>query len=389
MSTSIFQINPTILRWARERAGLSVHEVSLRMKRDQATIDAWEEGLEHPTYVQLEKLAYNIYKRPLAIFFFPEPPEEEDFKESFRTLPDFEFEKLDSDTNFAIREAKSMQLSLIELCSGVNPAQKKIFKDIDTINITITELAKSVRAYIGISIDEQVRMKNSIEALKSWRNALQDNGIFIFKRSFKQSDVSGLCLHHDEFPLIYLNNGTSPNRQIFTIFHELAHILFGLDGITIRDDSYISSLDVNERNLEINSNKFASEFLLPSDEFKSKLGNQTISEELVKEFSRYFVVSKEVVLRKLLELNKVSAQYYKSMSIKWNKEFLEAKNKNKGGGNYYATKATYLGEKYLELAFSKYYKGSLSRNELADYLNMKPKNVMNIESFVLSPTTSE
>ncbi|KKL56723.1 hypothetical protein LCGC14_2242570, partial [marine sediment metagenome] len=39
-----------------------------------------------------ERLAYEIYKRPLALFFFPEPPEEETPKESFRTLPQEEID---------------------------------------------------------------------------------------------------------------------------------------------------------------------------------------------------------------------------------------------------------------------------------------------------------
>lgn len=39
-------------------------------------ISAWEAGAGGPSYAQLEKLAYELYKRPLAIFLLPSPPPE-------------------------------------------------------------------------------------------------------------------------------------------------------------------------------------------------------------------------------------------------------------------------------------------------------------------------
>jgi transcriptional regulator with XRE-family HTH domain len=51
--------------------GLSVAEVAQMLKRPPEEIEAWESGEDAPTYPQLEKLAYQIYKRPLAVFFLP------------------------------------------------------------------------------------------------------------------------------------------------------------------------------------------------------------------------------------------------------------------------------------------------------------------------------
>lgn len=70
-------VNQEILRWARESMNLTLEDVALRMNKDVETIEYWEEGTESPTYVQLETLAYHIYKRPIAVFFFPEPPLED------------------------------------------------------------------------------------------------------------------------------------------------------------------------------------------------------------------------------------------------------------------------------------------------------------------------
>ena len=79
-------VNPKVLRWARDSLHLSLEEVANRMKKKILEIEAWERGEALPTYVQLETLAYDIYKRPIALFFFPEVPEEETIEQSFRTL---------------------------------------------------------------------------------------------------------------------------------------------------------------------------------------------------------------------------------------------------------------------------------------------------------------
>jgi len=72
-------VNPEVLRWARETGGFDIPDVVVKLKRKRITsetVTSWEKGTASPTYVQLERLAYEIYKRPLALFFFPEPHEE-------------------------------------------------------------------------------------------------------------------------------------------------------------------------------------------------------------------------------------------------------------------------------------------------------------------------
>ncbi|CAN5781353.1 hypothetical protein BH20ACI3_BH20ACI3_16560 [soil metagenome] len=69
MPEKITGIQTSVLRWARESQGYSVEEVSSRLKRNPAEIAAWEAGEASPTYVQLETLAYKVYKRPLTVFF--------------------------------------------------------------------------------------------------------------------------------------------------------------------------------------------------------------------------------------------------------------------------------------------------------------------------------
>ena len=80
MAKHINGINPDILKWARERSGYTVEAIAAFLKKDASIVNGWESGERAPTYVQLETLA-DKYKRPVAIFFFPEPPEEPDIAE--------------------------------------------------------------------------------------------------------------------------------------------------------------------------------------------------------------------------------------------------------------------------------------------------------------------
>ena len=78
----------------------------------------------------------------------------------------------------------------------------------------------------------------------------------------------------------------------------------------------------------------------------------------------------------------IDQHYYETKAQQWNKEYEQARKSGKGG-NFYATQATYLGEKFLDLAFGKYYQGRFNIEQLADYLNLKVQHISGLEPFVL------
>ena len=273
MAIPVAGIQPSVLRWARESQGYSIDDVAQHLKREPAEIEAWEKpGTAAPTYAQLENLAFKLYKRPLAVFSLPGPPPEPSVKKEFRSLPDFELDRLAADTRYPLRVAHAYQISLRELNEGVNPATRKIFKDVrlsDTASVD--KAADSIRSYLGITLKAQSAWKTSDEALKFWRNAVEEAGIFVFKHSFKQKSISGFCLVDDEFPVIYLNNSTAKTRQIFSLFHELAHLLLSVNAISKFDRAYVEHLPPKEKRIEQFCNALAAEFLIPSDDFAAQL----------------------------------------------------------------------------------------------------------------------
>ena len=138
-------INKEILKWARITIGLTSEEVASKMGKSETVILEWESGNSSPTYSQLEKLAYHVYKRPLAVFFFPDIPEEESPRTEFRTLPDVIVDNLPSELIKLYRKAKVFQLNLDELFDGNKPVDTNLLDRFSLKGINdILELASNI-----------------------------------------------------------------------------------------------------------------------------------------------------------------------------------------------------------------------------------------------------
>lgn len=372
-------VNPDVMRWARESANLTIDEVTIKLKKSSEVIEAWENGLDSPSYAQLEKLAYDVYKRPMAVFFFPHPPKEDDTKKSFRTIPEAEFNRLPSTLIRQIRKARVKQENLYELCDGVNPSSEQLLNDLKgVVGHGLKELAAAIREYLDISLSKQKSWDTIETALETWREAFEDSGVFVFKEAFRNDDFSGFCLYDRVFPLIIINNSMAKTRQIFTLFHELGHLLFETSGIDKLNDDFVNILPEQERDVEILCNRLAAEILVPSDDFDLSARGIRVDEASVAKLAVIYNVSREVILRKLLDRGTVSESTYKELTTKWIEE-AKKKLESKGGGNYYNTQIAYLGDKYLEIAFNAYYRKTINDMQLADYLNVKIDNLNSLE----------
>lgn len=377
-------VNPSVLRWARETAGVSLEDVARKLGRKSITAEtilAWETGEGSPSYAQLEELAYQIYKRPLALFFFPEPPLEETPRQAFRTLPEHEIEMMSSRMRYMIRQAKTMHLNLAELYEGNDPSRRQIVCDLKFApDMPISEMVATVRKYLKIDLKEQCKFHSAEEAFKGWRKAFEECGVFVFKEAFKDDSYSGFCLYDERFPLIYVNNSKSDNRQVFTLFHELPHLLFRTGGVDKPLEDYIQFLQGDNRRIEVLCNSFAGVFLVPDDDFDQNIKNISISDSTIVDLAKRYCVSREVILRKFYDRELVSSQFYEQKVEEWKK----GKVKSGTGGDYYRTKGAYLGESYIELVFSRLYQNRISVRQLADYLGVKVKNVPGMEELLFT-----
>ncbi len=366
-------VTGSVITWARERAGFTLEEATEKF----AKIAAWEAGESFPTYPQLERLA-DAFKLPIAVFFFPDPPDLPPINESFRTLPAGEFEQIPKRVRYLLRKAQALQLNLSELCQGQNPAQRLITRDLEfPINIQVEVMARHVRDYIGVSLEEQCAWDTDEDALKNWRQALSKVGIFIFKDAFRASEYSGFCLYDEVFPIIYVNNSAAKTRQIFTFFHELSHLLFHTSGIDTIEDDYIPTLPAPARRIEILCNRFAAQFLVPEEDFWGAFAGNDANEETAGLLADHFHVSREFVYRRFLDRGLITQQAYLEAANRW----ADQRGAGAPGGDFYWTKITYLGRDYIQLALSQYHQNRIDQNQLAEYLDSKPRHVETLEEY--------
>lgn len=375
-------VNSEILKWAREELNMTIDEVANRMKKDEDSIIAWEEGLDFPTYAQLEKLAYEIYKIPLAVFFFPEHPDLAHTQKSFRTLTNEMYNSIPSNIIKLFRKAEVLKENLYELSENDNSKYKNTILVLTQKN-NYSEIIKELRNILGVNLDEQKKWKDSKQALTEWRDRFEKIGIYIFKDAFKNDFYSGFCLYDDIFPIIYINNSMSTNRQIFTIFHEFWHIYSKTSGIDNRNDNdeYFASLEKDGLDIEIKCNKFAGDFLVPNDDFELISKDLEINEKSISDLADIYNVSREVILRKFYDRKKVDQYTYEFLSSSWINDSKRL-NENKPGGSYYNNILSYLGDGYLGKVYSSYYKNRISEVQLADYLNVKINSLNTIEGIL-------
>lgn len=76
-------VNPTLLTWACERAGLDTVALTGRFPK----LAEWERGDRQPTLRQPESFAHAVHV-PIGYLFLPEPPREALPVPDFRTLAD-------------------------------------------------------------------------------------------------------------------------------------------------------------------------------------------------------------------------------------------------------------------------------------------------------------
>ena len=379
-------IQPKVLKWARESANLTLVDVATKLKKSADIIEEWEKGGSAPTYPQLEKLAYELYKRPLALFFLPAPPPEPKPQTEFRSLPADDLITLDRDTIFLIRKARAFHVALHELFGDRSPVEAPIWKEIRlSAARPVAQQATAVRNALSVNLDQQSSWRDADHALREWRRSIETRGVFVFKHAFKQREISGFCLVKDELPLIMINNSTTKTRQIFSLLHELAHVLFHRSGISRFDDTRIEALPNVDRNIERFCNEIAAEILVPAEDFRICATRRGIdpgnaTDDDFSDFARRYHVSREVILRRFLDEGSITRPFYLKKSAEW---VAQIGDKGGSGGNYYATQGAYLSEAFLRAVLGRYARRQLTKFEAADLIGIAPKNLSKLQDQVL------
>jgi Zn-dependent peptidase ImmA (M78 family) len=371
-------VTPAVIQWARERAGFSLDEAAEAFKK----IASWEAGESGPSYPQLEQMA-DKFKTPLAVFFFPEPPSLPSVEQSFRTLSPGAFDNIPRSVRMLLRKGQAMQLNLAELHDGKNQTSQSLQQFFSLKPSTkIDVIASKVREFLGVTLDEQISWKSAEVALEQWREAFARVGVYVFKEAFHADSYFGFCLYDEEFPIIFVNNTSTKTRQIFTLFHELGHLIFHTSGIDLRNDDFMGNLGSTEKRIEIICNELAAKVLVPDDKLNELLKLYDPNRETAEMLANRFNVSRETIYRKMLDRGLIVEAEYGAAVALWNSQ----QAKSGGGGSFYNNQWVYLGRRYIDLAFSRYYQQRFDDVRLAEYLNVKPKHLPTFEMKLGRPT---
>jgi Zn-dependent peptidase ImmA (M78 family)/DNA-binding XRE family transcriptional regulator len=374
------KLSTEVLKWARKSIGYSIEESAKKLAVKPEKIESWEKGLTTPTYAQLEGLAYKVYKRPLAVFFLPSPPQEKPIEQDFRNLTSSDVKNLSSELRLVVRKAKHLQNLIFELNKDdlVEPKYKEFKVSLKDNAITS---ANRFRQFINLSIEEQKKWQPD-KAFDNFKALVESIGIYVFhfKMPFEEARAFSLTNH---FPVIVLNSVDAKNGRIFSLFHEVCHILFNVGDIF--RDKETGHLKNEYTRIEDFCNTFAAEFLVPEYLFKKDIdfSNQSLhewSESDLEMLSKTYKVSKEVVLRKLVELRLATKQFYFAKKYAWDTELRKRrekqnkKAKEEGRPVIISPTTTVVHEKgkmYINNVLEGYNKGKLTYSEISDYLDVK------------------
>jgi len=250
-------VNPYMLKWAREKSGFEKDMLPQDIKKN---ITKWESGEIKPTWNQVRNLA-RIYKRPSAFFLLYNPPKELDDDNiiDHRHLNNEFSEYSPALCNEIRRNNYRREIFLNILTKSGVPIQR--FNTIDNEFKDYKEISQFIRRILGISIEDQFSWNNypKTQALNNWKSAIENLNVLIFESQEVEKDETwGFCLTKDKFPIICLNGKIKVNGRLFTLIHEFVHLL--LKDSAICDLKY---LDRSDDKTEILCNKVTGEMLVP------------------------------------------------------------------------------------------------------------------------------
>ena len=369
-------VNSKMMRWAREYAGYTGEYVSLLPKYIKSRYIDWENGTKKPTWNQLMKVSKK-YKVPTAFFFVDEPPIVEDYCDkliNFRkkdvNLPNSESPSL----LYNIRQAEFKRETYIELCGDINK-ELITFKNFFFSKFNQVDFSNYIRLILDFDLNSQKELysdSNHYSFLNHWKNVFNEKlGILVFEsQNVDILEMRALCLYHDEIPIILLNGKDSVNGRIFSLFHELTHL--------IMHESAICDIYLNH-DVEVFCNAVAGEFLVPSNDFKIQLTNFSnyLHNNCLNKLSNIYGVSKYVILRRLLDLDKIEKEDYDFKVM----ELMSNSFKNpSSGGNYLNNQIKYNSRQYLEVLLNAFDLGVISQFEFSEIANIKQSFIPDLET---------
>ncbi len=328
-----------MLRWARERASLSIDALAHKISVSAHVLEACERGEQQLTFRQAQLLASRTHI-PFGILFLPQPPE-------FRLpVPDYRS-----------RIDPSYQVPSLELFDVLHDAQRKQdwFRDYalkhdwerlefvgSSPSSTPEQIATSIRRELHLAVDYADQFKRWEDTLQFLISAAEEARILVIRNGIvgnnthRQLDVDefrGFVLVDDMAPLVFLNGKDAKSAQMFTLIHELAHLWIGKSGLT---DAPMALRSIDHP-VERICNQVAAEVLAPQEIFLTSWDRHNALVENLDKLAKQLKISRLVVISRALDLELIS---WDERNRFWEEEWdqIRARGEIKSsGGDFYPT----------------------------------------------------
>jgi Zn-dependent peptidase ImmA (M78 family) len=374
-------VDPALLLWARKTARVTTKDVAARLKLSEARVEAWESGLDSPSIAQLRKLA-DAYRRPVAVFFLPEPPRDFEALHDFRrvTQEAIEVSKELEENLRRAQELREAGLTLLE-----DPGEAAAFPLAISIQDDPENVGDLIRQALKVADDAQLGWKDSYTALRAWRLAVESLGVLVVNmKGVKLSEARGFSIAESPLPLIAINAKDSANGRLFTLMHEVAHLALHEGGIC--DWTPEQRLITANRRVETFCNRVAAAILLPRRLVLQVVRGDVLPpsndwpDEILKRYARVLAVSEEALLRRLVSLGLATPELYAARRIGYLERYAEAaKKETKAVVSFEKRVVGRLGTAYLDLAFNAYYSRRLTLSELSSYTGVRVAHLSKVE----------
>lgn len=361
-------VKAELLEWAYHR---SMRQEYLNEKFSKLT--NWLKGELQPTFRQLEEFA-KATSTPLGYFFLEQPPVEEIPIPHYRT----------------VEQAGSMSQASPDLLETLHTMQRRQDFMRDYYDKYVGEPLSYVGSYSGTSVKELVsKLKKFLNINNDWarnkrsyqgalnyliaqcekqRIMVMVNGIVGFNthRTLDVQEFRGFVLVDNMAPLIFINGADAKSAQIFTLIHEVAHLIIGSSAIV--EASPLNEVDASIEQL---CNRAAAELLCPENNLRQDWHTHYGDEGVYQTLADNFKVSPIVIARRALELNLISRYEFIAFYEDYRKGIPKNIGSSKPGGDFYYTTRVRLGNLFSKIILSETRSGELQYTDAHSLTGLK------------------
>ncbi len=376
-------VTPSVLTWARVQAGMSVADLAQRLRVEASDVDNWETGDARPTKGQFTKLVKAL-RRPSAIFFLPEPPADAaEVPPNLRRSPEGDERELSTEEYRRLRWARRLQ-RIVSWSIADRDDESVELPQVDARS-NPDNAAVEFRRILNVAASTQLEWRSTNEAFREWRAVLEDHRILVLQLSLGKAGCRGLSVWDPYAPLIAVNTAYSPAVRVFTLFHEVGHLLLRSDSACVTFDDVGPAASRIERWCE----RFAAAVLLPADavrELASQRGISTASKTDDPYDARWlanrFNVSVRASALRLTELGLGASGLYEAVQSEFSNSDWNSGGGGGGGQPAVEKRVGQLGSRVPSLLLDAVSAGRLTTADAAEYLKLTTNQLDDLRSMV-------